>query len=135
MLRFGCSYVLPGKIQSDRLEGEFGIYRGSSGGNYYISVEQVISSLSMQRLKLYNQLEIEQSSTPENTCCTQELSSSDEDIELVENCFNEASNINDKERSTLYYISGYVAFKENMGVDLAENLPELSAEGEFLKLV
>ena len=89
----------------------------------------------MQRLKLYNQLEIKLSSTPENTCCTQELSSSDEDIELVENCFSEASNINDKERSTLYYISGYVAFKENMGVDLSENLPELSAEGEFLKLV
>ena len=86
MLRSGYPYVLPGKIQSDRLEGEFGIYRGSSGGNYYISVEQVVSSLSMQRLKLYNQLEIEQSSTPENTCCTQELSSSDE--ELVENCFN-----------------------------------------------
>ena len=76
----------------------------------------------MHRLKLYNQLEIEQSSTPENTCCTQELSSSDEDI-------------NDKERSTLYYISGYVAFKENNGVDLSENLPELSAEGEFLKFV
>ena len=31
MLRSGYPYVLPGKIQSDRLECEFGIYRGSSG--------------------------------------------------------------------------------------------------------
>ena len=42
----GYDYVIPGKIQSDRLEGEFGIYRGSSGGNYFISV---VSSLSTQR--------------------------------------------------------------------------------------
>ena len=132
MLRSGYPYVLPGKIQSDRLEGEFGIYRGSSGGNYYISVEQVVSRLSMQRLKLYNQLEIEQSSTPENTCCTQSLSSSDEDIELVENCFNEAININEEERSTLYYISGYVAFKENMGVDSSENFRNCLQKENFL---
>ena len=58
-LKSGYDYVLPGKIQSDRIEAEFGIYRGSSGGNYFLSTEQVVSSLSMQRLKLYNQLGIQ----------------------------------------------------------------------------
>ena len=57
-LKSGYDYVLLGKIQSDRIEAEFGIYRGSSGGNYFLSTEQVVSSLSMQRLKLYNQLGI-----------------------------------------------------------------------------
>ena len=135
LLRAGYEYVLPGKIQSDRLEGEFGIYRGGSGGNYYISTEQVFSSLSLQRLKLYKILEIEQSSCPENVCCTQGLSASDEDIELVETCFTIASSLNDNERSTLYYISGYVAFKESIGIDSDEKFPEIPVEGEFLELV
>ena len=51
MLKSGHSYVLPGKIQSDRLEGEFGIYRGGAGGDYYIAYEQVLNCLSLQRLK------------------------------------------------------------------------------------
>ena len=92
---------LQGKIQSDRLEGEFGIYRASSGSNYFISVEQIVSSLSMQRLKLYGKLEIEQ---PENinlvSCCTHDISCSDEDLDLVENCFTESSNLGDVERSS-----------------------------------
>ena len=73
LLNSGYDYVLPGKIQSDRIEGEFGIYRGSSGCNYFISTEQVISSLSMQRLKLYNRLDIQQSEENDtndtNPCC------------------------------------------------------------------
>ena len=39
LLNSDYRYALPGKIQSDRLEAEFGIYRGTSGGNYFISVE------------------------------------------------------------------------------------------------
>ena len=74
LLSLGYVYVLPGKIQSDRLEGEFGIYRESSGGNYFISVELVVSSLAMQRLKLYNKLDIQQ---PDDAniipCCSQNL--------------------------------------------------------------
>ena len=138
MLQSGHPYVLPGKIQSDRLEGEFGIYRGGAGGDYYIAYEQVLNCLSLQRLKLYSKLEITQSSTPELPCCTQDLRSNDEDIELVETSFDNASSINEDERSALYYIAGYVAFKEDLGVDLSENDPEISpipTEGEFLELV
>ena len=36
LLDAGCKYVLSGKIQSDRLEGEFGIYRQSSGYSSYL---------------------------------------------------------------------------------------------------
>ena len=135
-LKSGYDYVLPGKIQSDRIEAEFGNYRGSSGGNYFISTEQVVSSLSMQRLKLYNQLGIQQSDDNEeiSSCCTQDLQSNDEDIELVENCYKESSNLNDEERSSLYYISGYVAFKENLGIQVEES-ETLPRNSEFLQLV
>ena len=55
-LSLGMPYVLLGKLQSDRLKAKFGIYRQSSGGNYLISVEQVLS-LSLQRLKLFHKLD------------------------------------------------------------------------------
>ena len=48
LLTKNFDYVLPGKLQLDRLEGEFGIYRLASGGNYFISFKQVVSSVSMQ---------------------------------------------------------------------------------------
>ena len=87
LLSLGYVYVLPGKIQSDRLEGEFWIYRESSGGGgggYFISVEQVVSSFAMQRLKLYNKLGIQQ---PDGVniipCCSQNLELNDEDLDLV----------------------------------------------------
>ena len=132
LLNLGYEYVLPGKIQSDRLEAEFGIYRQSSGGNYLISVEQVVTSLSMQRLKLYDKLNIQQPANTEIMSCCQELQSCDEDLDLVESAFAQSSNLNDDERSTLYYISGYVAFKENIGIRVTE---KINKDSEFLLLV
>ena len=46
-------------MQSDRLEGEFGGIRQMSGGCYLISADQVISSLSLRRLKLCSKLGLE----------------------------------------------------------------------------
>lgn len=133
LLHLGYEYVLPGKIQSDRLEGEFGIYRQASGGNYFISVEQVVNSLAMQRLQLYNKMNIQQSDDDQNiNCCNDELQSNDEDLDLIETSFSEASNLNEEERSSLYYISGYVAFKENIGIRVVD---KPVAESEFLQLV
>ena len=47
-------------------------------------------------------------------------------------CFSESSNLSDEERSALYFISGYVAFKEKLGVCVPE---KLTANSEFLQLV
>ena len=47
------------------------------------------------------------------------------------NSFSKATNIYDKKLSTLYYISGYVAFKEKNGVKPYEDFPELPKKGEF----
>ena len=97
LLDVGFDYVLPVKIQSDRLEGEIGIYRCSSGSNYFITCEQVVNSLSMQRLKPCNSLDIQQSNDVERPCCLEDVESNVDDIELVENCFTESSCFSEEE--------------------------------------
>ena len=51
--------------------------------------------------------------------------------ELVESCFEESSNLSDKERATLYYISGYVANEKKIGVSYERQGPV----SEFTNLV
>ena len=53
-------------------------------------------------------------------------------LSYLKNVFEEGSNLNEKERSTLYYISGYVAHKKNMALPVCiANLPS----SQFTKLV
>ena len=59
--------ILPGKIQSNRIEGEFGIYRQSGDGNFLISAEQVISSLQLSLFSI------------DNVCCKFDSKDSEED--------------------------------------------------------
>ena len=42
--RHGFTYVLSGKLMSDPIEGRFGWYRQSNGGNFYMSVKQVLTA-------------------------------------------------------------------------------------------
>ena len=105
LLSQGHQYVLPGNISSDRTEGEFGIYRQSSGGNFLISAEQVFSGLQLQRIKLFSKLDIHvEGENIDSDCCKNELKDSEEDLNLVEQCFDAASNLNSTEKASLYYI-------------------------------
>ena len=49
-------------------EGEFGIYREKAGGNYYISIDQVLNGLRVQRLKLFKKLDFEPSNQHVKEC-------------------------------------------------------------------
>ena len=70
LLGLGIKYICLGKMQNDRLEGEFGVIRQMSSGCYLISVDLVISSLSLRRLKLYSKLGLENVvDTNKNECC------------------------------------------------------------------
>ena len=114
LLSKGFKYVLPGTIQSDRLEGDFGLYRQSSGGSYYISVQQVINSLSLQRLKLFDKLEIDSKSHIKDDCCSADLN--EEEISMLDECFELVDMLTEKEKSSIYYVAGYVAKKDNLAV-------------------
>ena len=59
LLNAGFSYVLLGKYQSDRLEGEFGRWRGMCGGNYFVSVEQIQQCMNLRTVSLFNTLDVD----------------------------------------------------------------------------
>ena len=44
LLENNFKYVLTGKFQSDSLEGRFSWYRQLLGGNYYLSVKQILDN-------------------------------------------------------------------------------------------
>ena len=112
LLHHGYKYVLPGNYLSDRTEGEFGIYRESSGGNFLVSAEQVFNGLQLQRINLCSKLDVMDGKF-DSDCCTADIMDSEVEIELLEKCFEGASSLNSIEK-TLYYICGYVARKENI---------------------
>ena len=122
-------YVMPGKIQSDRIEGEYGILRGSCGGNHTMSAEQVSSGLQLQRLKLYAKLDVRMEDSDDNVFCKDGLVDSEENLDLVERCFKEASCLSVNEKSTLFYMSSYVACQEGITCS-TENTSDLP-ESEF----
>ena len=68
----------------------------------------------------------------ENVCCTGDLDDKDEDIEILDECFSEASNLSESERSPLYFICGYVTFKENLEGSEVVHHPN---ENEFTEMV
>jgi hypothetical protein len=114
--------------------GEFGIYRQNSGGNYFISVEQVISSLNLERIKLFKKLDLPRENNILSDCCTATLDLSEEELHLLDVCFSETSNLTSIEKSSLYYVSGYITRKEGLhdsSYDYVERLPE----SEFTKLL
>ena len=89
-----------------------------------ISAEQVISSLQLQRLKLVPF----DDNTDDNSCCNQiDLQDSEEDLDCIKRCFEEASKLTMSDKSSLYIMSGYVARKEGIQCldDTHPNLPEL----------
>ena len=86
-------------------------------------------------MKLYHTLDIENvESTNEIECCKQTLYDRDDDMDLLDSCFVKASDLSDSERASVYYISGYVAFKEQIPAttDSRTNKP---AGCEFIDLV
>ena len=138
LLSTGHSYVLLGKLQSDPIEKEFGVYRQSHGGNYFVSAEQIISSLQLQRLRLFSKIgiELEEEDRNDTDCCTDDLWDNDHFLDLVERAFHEASDLSQNEKSYLYYVSGYVAKKQDMHcVDDEQNDVSLIPESEFTTLL
>ena len=67
------NYVLIMEHQSDRIEGEFGIYRQLSERNYHNSIQLVLNSLTFQRLRLFNVLNLEESSAHQVDFCVKNL--------------------------------------------------------------
>ena len=121
--KFKC--VLFGKFQSDPIEGEFGVYRQDSNGNYHICYEQILSSLTLRRIKLFDKLKMPYTNKHfKDKCCDADLN--EREIEHFDN-FPSADSLTEYELSTLYYISGYIASKSNIGLDVPQTAKHLKA--------
>ena len=118
LIKFNFEYVLLGQFQSDPIEGAYGGFRQGSGGNYHISYEQILSSMTLQRLKLFDKLDLAYSNEHTlATCCSSELD--DKEIDLLD-VVPSLADLEEVETSTLYYICGYISMKTNIGLDAPE---------------
>ena len=92
----------------------------------------LFKQLHLQRIKLYAKLDIHsEDANINNDCCTLDLKESETDLELIEKSFEGASALNTTEKSTLYYICGYVALKEEILCEDENELASLPPVSEF----
>ena len=70
----------------------------------------------LQRLKLFDKLEINSKSVhvKKKDCCSAPLNN--EEVEMLDECFELVGSLTEIERSSLYFIAGYVAKKETLCV-------------------
>ena len=116
-------YVLLGVFQNDPIEGEYGVFRGDGGGNMYIAYEQILSSLTLRRIKLFDKLNMEYSNDhSKDACCDAPLT--EKEVDLLDNI--PVEQLSDTEQSTLYYICGYICAKHDMGLAAPEKHVEAS---------
>ena len=124
LTKFNFEYVLLGQCQSDPIEGAYGGFRQGSGGNYHISYEQILSSMALQRLKLFDKLDMPYSDEHTlATCCSSELD--DKEIDLLD-LVPSLKDLEEAETSALYYICGYISMKTNIGLDAPEVTSSIS---------
>ena len=106
-------YVLLGKINSDDIESRFGNYRQLSGGNFYVSVHQVLENekkIRIRALVRFDKLSI--SEIRNITSCDQSTESVENNAirlcSLINNPDNNEEDFNFKEYNTLKGIVTYV---------------------------
>ena len=130
LLIHGFPYVFLGQFQSDKLEGEFGVYRQSSGGCYFISVEQLLCSARFRRMQLYSRLcELDASSHVPASCFATCLS--DDEVAFLDYCPEAADNLSPEENASIYYVCGYIAKKNrtSRATSPESNFTELVSRG------
>ena len=94
--------------------------------------------MHLQRLKLFKKLSIEPTNVHDNEQCCQ-TSLDETELDCLDNCFEMSSKLTESEKSTLYYICGYITHKEGF-VQLEIVTPEVCAPdnikpSEFTRLV
>lgn len=104
-------YVLLREIQSDRLEGEFSVYRQSTGANTFMTTGDVTSACR-QRLARFAASYLEsletQAETKEHTCLGTDINL--EDAASIERCTGDVT-LTVSEESSAAYVAGWLESK------------------------
>ena len=109
------SYVLLGKIQSDKLEGRFGKLRQLTGGNLFASVRQFLESertlkiknLALLDLSLADISDIFSESSHENCAVIQTISDKLVQGLDTDNCIETNPSVPEALENILFYVAGY----------------------------
>ena len=112
-------YVLPGKVQTDNLEKQFGCYRQLSGCNYHISVTQIFEAEKKIRMKSclglksakYGKINFSFENVEEWKDEIDGLEEQSLDLDAFTGIIRSDYLQNDIEENSLFYISGYAVFK------------------------
>ena len=106
----GFQYVLLRELQSDRIEGEFSVYRQSTGANAFVTSGDVLTACK-RRLARYAASYLETlevtTETMAHTCATIAIDS--EDATFIERCTEPSLSIH--EESSAAYVAGWLEKK------------------------
>ena len=95
-------YILLGNLQSDDLEGEFGIYRQMFGGLYKISYEQILIAAKFRILSLFHTLEVDCTDifNHSDTCCNSPIS--ENELDIIDDIHAMVDKLSNSERNTFF---------------------------------
>ena len=119
-------YVLLGQVQSDELEQHFGKYRQLLGGNFFVSVRQVLEAEKIIRMKSlirYSNLSVGEI----KTLLADDKEVDEHVIQQILDCLGEYEmNLDENnlaEQNILFYIAGYIArsLRKNMACEECGN--------------
>ena len=126
-------YVVLRELQSDRIEGEFGVYRQSFGANAFMTCGDVFAA-NKKRLARYaavNLQDLDLNSTPAQHACVGDQIDID-DAEVMEIC-GAVVDLTDNEISSAAYVAGWLERKCTGDISFSDDDELLEGEAiEFL---
>lgn len=106
----GFQYVLLRELQSDRIEGEFSVYRQSTGANAFMTCGDVLTAckkrLARHAASYLEAIEVTVETTP-HTCVATAIDA--EDAAFIEDCTEPSLSIH--EESSAAYVAGWLEMK------------------------
>lgn len=120
LLKNGFNYVLLREIQSDRIEGEFSVYRQSTGSNSFMTSADVMHSFRRRLVRYASSFlhYIEHVSNKQHECIDECIDPRD-DGSLIEIALRKTK-LSTMEMSACVYVSGWLESKENEFSSLIE---------------
>ena len=112
----GFEYLLSGKLMSDPIEGRFGWYRQLNGGNFFMSVKQVLEA--EKKIRCLSLLQEQILFTAAGISKQDDAPVDDQDDQAEENEHSwlidllataSIDDIPDSDAAVCYYVSGYIA--------------------------
>lgn len=126
----GFDYVVLREIQSDRLEGEFGVYRQTTGANCFMTSRDVFSAsqkrLAKHAASFLESIEVE-SAPKEHTCLG--ISIDFEDAASMDICIAEVT-LTASEESSAAYVAGWLESKCEEELGFTDEEPLVTSEAK-----